>query len=75
MNIATAKLELIEWIAKSDDEQLLEQMFDFFLQKKELRQQIAVKELLMQRAKMAENDIENGNVYSDAEMEKMIASW
>jgi len=75
MNIAATKLELIEWITKSDDEQLLEQMLNFYLKKRKLYQQSIFKEVLLQRAMQSESDIVQGNVYTEEEMDKMIASW
>ena len=75
MNLPSAKLELIEWISTSDDEQLLEQIFHLYLNRKKKQSQIILRKILTSRAFASESDIGNNKVFTEVEMKTEIAKW
>ena len=79
MNIAVKKVELIQWLAKIQDESLLEKVE--ILKKKAIEEsyESRMKPMASQQYKSlldeAEEDYKNGNVTSQGDLEKESENW
>jgi hypothetical protein len=75
-NIQNRKLSIIEQVITLNDNEILKQVEDLIntsLHKPALKK--LTKHELVTRAKLSDKDIENGDVYSQEDAEKLSQSW
>jgi len=76
LSIQSRKLNIIEQLILLDDDVILKQVEDLInisLRQPTLKRM--TKQELIQRAQLAEKDIENGDVYSREEVERISQNW
>ena len=76
LSIQSRKLNIIEQLILLDDDTVLKQVEDLInisLHEPTLKRM--TKQELIQRAKLAEKDIENGDVFSREEVESISQNW
>lgn len=76
INIQNRKLSIIEQVITLNDDEILKQVEDLInlsLHKHALKK--LTKEELVTRAELSDKDIENGDVYSQEDAEKLSQSW
>ncbi len=76
LNIQNRKLSIIEQVITLKDDELLKQVEDLIntsLHKPTLKKM--TKQELVARAELSDKDIENGDVYSQEDAEKLSQSW
>ena len=76
INIQDRKLSIIERVIILDDDMILKQVEDLIntsLQRPSLKR--LTKQELVTRAELSDKDIENGDVYSQEDAEKLSQSW
>jgi hypothetical protein len=76
INIQYRKLSIIEQVITLNDDKILKQVEDIIntsLHKPSLKR--LTKQELVNRAKLADKDIENGDVYSQEDVEKLTQNW
>ena len=75
-NIQNRKLSIIEQVITLNDNEILKQVEDLIntsLHKPALKK--LTKQELVTRAELSDKDIENGDVYSQEDTEKLSQSW
>ena len=76
INIENRKLSIIEQVITLNDDEILKQVEDLIntsLHKPALKK--LTKQELVIRAELSDKDIENGDVYSQEDAEKLAQSW
>lgn len=76
INIQDRKLSIIEGVIILDDDHILKQVEDLIntsLHKPSLKK--LTKQELVNRANQSDKDIENGDVYSQEDVEKLSQNW
>jgi len=76
LNIQNRKLSIIEQVITLNDDEILNQVEDLIntsLHKPALKK--LTKQELITRAELSDKDIENGDVYSHEDAEKLSQSW
>ena len=76
LNIQNRKLSIIEQVITLNDDEILKQVEDLInasLHKPALKK--LTKQELVIRAELSDKDIENGDVYSQEDAEKLSQSW
>ena len=76
LNIQNRKLSIIEQVITLNDDEILKQIEDLIntsLHKPAFKK--LTKQELVSRAKLSDKDIENGDVYSQEDAEKLSQSW
>jgi hypothetical protein len=77
MDIQTRKLNLISYLSRLQDEELIKNIEKFILQKEEKNDEFkpfTIDELI-HRIEKSENDFKNGNFKTQDELEKLSANW
>lgn len=78
IDLPTRKLNLIQYLAQSQDEVFLEKLEELILKKESVSKKefipFTAKELI-ERIEMSEKDIKNGNYKTQDELEKISANW
>ena len=76
LSIQSRKLNIIEQLILLDDDTVLKQVEDLINNSShEPALKRMTKQELIQRAQLAERDIENGDVYSREEVERISQNW
>ena len=76
LSIQSRKLNIIEQLILLDDDTVLRQVEDLInTSMREPTLKRITKQELIQRSQLAEKDIENGDVYSREEVEKISQNW
>lgn len=76
LSIQSRKLNIIEQLILIDDDVILKQVEDLInISLPESKLKRMTKQELILRAQLAEKDIENGDVYSREEVEKISQNW
>ena len=76
INIQDRKLSIIERVIILDDDMILKQVEDLInksLHKLSLKK--LTKQELVTRAELSDKDIENGDIYSQEDVEKLTQNW
>jgi hypothetical protein len=77
MDIQTRKLNLISYLSRLQDEELIKNIEKFILQKQEKNDELmpfTIDELI-QRIERSESDFKKGDFKTQDELEKLSANW